>query len=109
MISRVYGLSKTYKTNKTYIYKLNNNTTTHACTREISISKWQEFLKSYDVNKAIKVLLTIIGFKFSKLHILTEDALTWTKEFIEIPRKDEDKIQFLQEYCNKLELELEYV
>ena len=109
MISRACGLSKTYKTNKTYIYKLNNNTTTYACAREISLSKWQEFLKSYKLNRATYMWLIVLGVKLNRLEKLTQNVLTWTKKFIETPGKEEDKIQFLHEYCNKLELELEYV
>lgn len=106
MISRVYGLSKTYKTNKTYIYKLNNNTTTHACAREISLSKWQEFLKAYDISKATHMLLIVLGVKFNRIGKLSQNILTWAKKFIETPGKEEDKIQFLQEYCERLELEM---
>ena len=53
--------------------------------------------------------LIVLGVKFSRLEKLTQNVLTWTKKFIETPGKEEEKIQFLQEYCNKLELELEYV
>ena len=104
MISRVYGLPKTYKTNKT-IYKLNNNTTTHACAREISLSKWQEFLKTYNLNKATHMWLIVLGVKLNGLGKLTQNVLTWTKKFIETPGKEEDKIQFLDEYCKRLEPE----
>ena len=53
--------------------------------------------------------LTVLGVKLNGLGNLTQNVLTWTKKFIETPGKEEDKIQFLHEYCNKLELELEYV
>lgn len=105
VISRAYGLSKTYKTNKTYINKINNTSTTHAYAREISISKWQEFLKSYKLNKATHMLLIVLGVKFSRLEKLTQNVLTWAKKFIETPGKEEEKIQFLQEYCERLEPE----
>lgn len=55
------------------------------------------------------MLLIVLGVKFSRLEKLTQNVLTWTKKFIETPGKEEEKIKFLQEYCNKLELELEYV
>lgn len=53
--------------------------------------------------------LIVLGVKLNRLEKLTQNVLTWTKKFIETPGKEEDKIQFLHEYCNKLELELEYV
>lgn len=78
----------------------------HACARGISISKWQEFLKSYDLNKAIHMWLIVLGVKLNRLEKLTKNALTWTKKFIETPGKEEEKIQFLQEYCERLEPEI---
>lgn len=50
--------------------------------------------------------LIVLGVKLNRLGKLTQNVLTWTKKFIETPGKEEDKIQFLQEYCERLELEM---
>ena len=61
------------------------------------------------MSKAIHMLLIVLGVKFNRQGKLTQNILTWAKKFIETPGKEEDKIHLLQEYCNKLELRLEYV
>lgn len=50
--------------------------------------------------------LIVLGVKLNRLEKLTKNALTWTKKFIETPGKEEEKIQFLQEYCERLEPEI---
>lgn len=49
--------------------------------------------------------LIVLGVKLNGLGKLTQNVLTWTKKFIETPGKEEDKIQFLDEYCKRLEPE----
>lgn len=57
------------------------------------------------MSKAIHMLLIVLGVKFNRQGKLTQNILTWTKKFIETPGKEEEKIQFLEEYCKRLEPE----
>lgn len=101
VITSIYGRSKTYKTNKTYIYNI-NNTSTRARTRKISLVEWQKIIKGYTDNRGVYMWLTILGTKLSHINALDENTVQNTKKIIS-NTGDDEIIELLQKYCNELE------
>lgn len=100
VITSVYGYSKTYKTNKTYINI--NNTSTRARTRKISLVEWQKIIKGYTDNRGVYMWLIILGTKLSRINALDENTVQNTKKIIS-NTGDDEIIDLLQKYCNELE------